>query len=243
MNRIGIGILALIVLGVLFVAITAGQKKYFAMSSFAADFCANLHQQYDVLGIPPPEDMNDFYKSSFGSRFKVFRGQVKIFGGTAKGIRLNFSENNKEYVTTFTANLVTQDENGKVHRTSYKYCNRWGKDAVKQTHRLLSSVISGSSLWINEYPGGKVIGNTFPKTLSASCPRINFKVPTIKSELLVYKNWLEQLVGKKRLRDGWGNQIIIELVDSPGHPVLQASSPGPDGKWKTADDIMEKRKI
>jgi hypothetical protein len=73
---------------------------------------------------------------------------------------------------------------------------------------------------------------------------VSFILPKTDDELADYRNWLTELIGPcYRFCDGWGHKIVLELGSGTTGPILSARSAGPDGKWRTDDDIVLQRNV
>ncbi len=108
------------------------------------------------------------------------------------------------------------------------------------TTRVLRSSSAGTDYWrillessrVRAYLGGGAdIGRPSIRAL-----------PSSRQELAVYLRWLAVVVGSQdRLVDGWGHPIRLTISGKAHHPLLIASSAGPDGRWGTKDDVIVER--
>ncbi len=125
-----------------------------------------------------------------------------------------------------------------VRRLAFHYQDKWPKEPLKQTERIISAVTSGTAPWLSNLPEDITIDNAFPESHLGPVPTVPFDRPQTPKEISVSPiKPLIAMVSSDRLRDGWDHGIRINLEVRNGHPLLVATSAGPDGKWNTKDDL------
>lgn len=220
-----------------------GTPQHVPLGSRASTLCSVLEYQYHKLGLLPPSDMNDFYSSILGTRFRSLSDRLKVIGGTAQDIGVQSDTSDDAIRLTVIAEIVVPNGNG-AQRKPFFYKRDWHKNPYEQTRCLLSIITAGTKQWRTHLPNGPAIDHAFPESEPVSLPDIGFDRPRTEAEMQKYSRWLARMAGSSRLRDGWNRRVLLELDDSKTiAPILNARSAGPDGRWQTDDDIVLRRDV
>lgn len=137
----------------------------------------------------------------------------------------------------------------------------WGKyhtarpceTPVQRSRKLLQAYLWGTRKWIeavhtvhNKVSESAKYARAFRKQASCvvweekpSLKSLSFDVPRTRAELISYQAWLCRILGVGVLTDAWGRPIQLRIEGRQ----LMAVSAGVDGRFGTADDIVERQML
>jgi hypothetical protein len=204
-----------------------------------------IRDDYERLGLQPPNSERIYFSSVTGSVFRCLRGGAKHkFSAPYNTIWLkNFRFNVFAHPNEFAVEAKSQTVSikwlvfKKPQSQSYtEVINRLPADQV--TRLLLVSVSAGTTEWKQQiYKFGPLVVGAKPDPI----PAIYFDRPINETQLGEYKQWLVKMAGSwDRFRDDWDHEIKL-AIEKASTPLLVASSAGLDGKWNTKDDMVIKR--
>lgn len=203
---------------------------------------------YRYLGLSPPTVVEDYFLSAKGSIFRGLKSEITINPHVAwgflrvKNIHIDIVETKDAFWIKANGDVITRNWLF-IHQLKpnqiYDESNPIVKQPPEETTKLLLTTVShGTSVWKDRMMYG------WPRIVGAKrdpVPPVSFDLPKDETQLEEYKQWLVKIAGPwSRFRDGWGNEIRLEIEKKADVKLIVVSSAGPDGKWDTSDDLVSK---